>query len=705
MDAKETLAGRSTHLDVFAAGSGGRWVAAGRAAWVLVAALTLGLFVLGLPHRYVLLADRLVEVRRSGEIPPFIERWVFTELYPAFVLGIEAGFVILMALAAAVILWRGAAGRMTWLVSVALVSYAGFASPILGTLAREQPVWSAAVDAQVVVGMVSSIAALFVFPDGRFVPSWARYVFLAWIAWGLAAHFYFMPFVTDPGSLSLAVYLVPAIVFNVVVVGVQIYRYLRVSSQEERRRTKWVVGALSVGVAAYCVLEVSRVFASSALRDDLWLFLHLAIVFPLYQAVLAIIPVCILFALLRRGLFGADVLVNRALVYGALTLCVVGVYALVVGYLGNLFRVEDSLAVSLAATGIIAVAFSPLRDRLQRAANRLMYGERDEPYAVLSRLSRRLESSLAPEAVLPAIVETVAHSLKCPHAAVSLRLEDRFETAAEHGSPVGDPLSLPLVYNNETVGLLEVSPRGGSEPFGPADRRLLEDLARQAGVAAHAVRLTADLQRSRERLVTAREEERRRLRRDLHDGVGPRLAALTLKIETARNRLAHDPTAADLLSDLAERSREAVTDVRRSVHALRPPILDELGLIPALRETAAHFGRGFSVEAPDDLPPFPAAVEVAAYRIAQEAMTNVVRHAAARTCAVSLDLDEEAGVLRLLVEDDGRGMEPAVPGVGLHSMRERAEELGGTCVVRPGPAGGTRVHAGLPIGRHRVEGA
>ncbi|MGH3147092.1 MAG: sensor histidine kinase, partial [Rubrobacter sp.] len=217
----------------------------------------------------------------------------------------------------------------------------------------------------------------------------------------------------------------------------------------------------------------------------------------------------------------------------------------------------------------------------------------------------------------------------------------------------------------------------------------------------HAVRLTADLQRSRERLVTAHEEERRRLRREFHDGIGPQLAALTLKIETARNRLSHDPAADVLLSDLATRARSAVADVRGAVHDLRPPTLDELGLIPALRETAAQYsqnGLRVFVKSPGEFPPLPAAVEVAAYRIAQEALTNVVRHASARSCAVRFDLDEETGVLRLEVEDDGRGIgEDRGSGVGLFSMRERAEELGGTCVVGPSSTGGTRVRAELPF--------
>src|SRR5262249_52540129 len=176
----------------------------------------------------------------------------------------------------------------------------------------------------------------------------------------------------------------------------------------------------------------------------------------------------------------------------------------------------------------------PLRGWLQRGVNRLMYGQRDEPYAVVARLGRRLESTLAPEAVLVAIVETVAQALKLPYAAILLKQGERFTPAAVYGSPVEGPRPLPLAYQAEPVGQLVLGPRQRGETFTPADRHLLEDLARQVGLAAHAVRLTDDLQRSRERLVTAREEERRRLRRDLHDGLGPALGSLTLQLDTPR---------------------------------------------------------------------------------------------------------------------------------------------------------------------------
>jgi hypothetical protein len=194
---------------------------------------------------------------------------------------------------------------------------------------------------------------------------------------------------------------------------------------------------------------------------------------------LLLIPLSIGIAMLRHQLFDVDVLINRTLVYGALTACVIGLYVLVVGYLGVLFRTGGNLAISLLATGLVAVLFQPLHNRLQHGINRLMYGERDDPYTVLSRLGQRLEATLAPEAVLTTIVQTVKESLKLPYAAIALRQDDAFAVAAAVGIPVDNALRLPLVYQNEMVGHLILAPRAPGESFSPADRRLLEDLARR----------------------------------------------------------------------------------------------------------------------------------------------------------------------------------------------------------------------------------
>jgi signal transduction histidine kinase len=210
-----------------------------------------------------------------------------------------------------------------------------------------------------------------------------------------------------------------------------------------------------------------------------------------------------------------------------------------------------------------------------------------------------------------------------------------------------------------------------------------------------------ELQRSREGLVSAREEERRRLRRDLHDGVGPQLAALMLELETASDLVSDNHEASALMAKLSKRAREIVSDVRHSVHALRPPALDELGLVEALREGAIQYGPAglrVSVEDPEELSQLPAAVEVACYRVVQEALANVVRHARASHCSIRIRLDEEACALSVEVEDDGRGIrDDDRAGVGMISMRERTEELGGRCTVRPLAGGGTLVRALLPF--------
>jgi signal transduction histidine kinase len=344
-----------------------------------------------------------------------------------------------------------------------------------------------------------------------------------------------------------------------------------------------------------------------------------------------------------------------------------------------------------------------------------MYGERDDPYVVLSRLGQRLEGTLAPEAVLPTVVATVREVLRLPYVAIYLKHDlDAFKIVAESASPTlrsegealrvpgmeSDGMCAPLVHQGETVGYIVLGPRAPGEAFSPTDRRLLDDLARQAGVAVHAVRLTADLQRSRERLVTAREEESRRLRRDLHDGLGSQLAALHLRAGTLRGVIPHDLAAADAgVVELQAEIRAAIADIRRLVYELRPPALDELGLAGALRGLAAQCtaadGLQVRLDVPEQLPPLPAAVEVAAYRIAQEALTNVVRHARAHTCEIRLMLADD---LRLEIKDDGIGLSPEPhAGVGLRSMHERAAELGGTWAVETASGGGARVRVRLPL--------
>ncbi|MGH3087445.1 MAG: histidine kinase [Rubrobacteraceae bacterium] len=567
------------------------------------------------------------------------------------------------------------------------------------------PVAAAAVGSAGWVAWVALTPLLMLlFPDGR-LPS-SRWRFVAWITVAAgAACVVLAPFM--PGQSGVASVENPFgvggwigdAIMALVVAGVfvifgctilsafsLVFRFRRAEGTQ-RRQIKWFAYAA-------VILGGSLVFSGFLGRDlpGVWDAVFEA-------ATLSGLYVAVGIAIFRHRLYDIDLIINRTLVYGVLSACVVGIYVLVVGYLGAVFQTGRSLAISLVAAGLVAVLFAPLRDRLQRGANRLMYGERDDPYAVISRLGERMEATLEPEAVLPTIALTLREALKLPYAAIELREGNEPFVAAEEGSPTKEEIRLPLAHHGEEIGALLLAPRPGEDGFSPADRRLLEDLARQAGAAAHAVRLTKDLQRSRERLVSTREEERRRLRRDLHDGLGPALGSLPMKLDVASDMIENDPTAARaLLHSLKKQTRSATSDVRRLVHELRPPALDELGLAGAIREVAAQQnGLRVTVEAPENIPPLPAAVEVAAYRIAGEAMANAARHAHASRCEVRLALDD--GSLRLEISDDGCGIgEDRGFGVGLHSMRERAEELGGTFGVGASAEGGATVRASLPLG-------
>jgi signal transduction histidine kinase len=419
-------------------------------------------------------------------------------------------------------------------------------------------------------------------------------------------------------------------------------------------------------------------------------------------AVEVLLAAAIALAILRYGLYAIDLVVSRTLVYGGLTVVLGLVYVSVVALAQDVIH-SDVLG-SVPAAILVALLFAPARAWLQRASDRLLFGAREDPYAVIASVSRGLAT---PDlgAVLPALAQTIAETLKLPSVAIELDREDGAAVVAQTGAPRGEPVVLVLRHAGERVGRLLLGPRSPGERFTARELRLFTDIARQAAVAAYAVRLTEDLQRSRGELVAAREEERRRLRRDLHDGLGPTLAGISLQVATARVLAKRDPAAADaLLGRLVEESQAAIADVRRLVYALRPPALDELGLVPALRMQADRFpGLAVAVVAPESLERLPAAVEVAVYRIATEALTNVSRHAAASHCTITLGVN---GGVELEVRDDGAGMAAGwQPGVGVASIRERAAELGGSCTITGADGGGTCIVARLPLGTSAAAGA
>ena len=694
----------------------GRPLLIARAAWVAVAVSSVGLFVAAIPAELAQLrVPCSTAVCVTGQLPPsglraLQDLGLSVGSFAAYSVAMDVVLAAVYGVVAALIFWRKSDDRMGLFVSLALLTFGTATFTFtMAALAARHPAWEVPVAFLHFLGAASFGLFLYVFPDGRFVPRWVRWVALVWLGWQLAEHL-FPRWVSEPNAWQSATETVVWLGALGTVIYSQVYRYRRTSNAVQRQQIKWVVFGISVAFAGFLGINIALAASGAeAPKSPGALAAYLIGYSFISYLIVLLIPVTIGIAVLRHHLFDIDVVINRTLVYGALTVSVVGLYVLVVGGLGMLLQTRENFIVSLLAAGLVAVLFAPLRNRLQRGVNHLLYGERDEPYTVLSHLGHRLETTLAPDTALRAIVQTVVQALKLPHAAITLYQGGESVVAAEYGTPVGESVILPLAYQRDLVGQLILTPRSPGEEFTPSDRRLLDDLARQAGVVVHTLRLTADLQRSRERLVSSREEERRRLRRDLHDGLGPQLAAQTLKVGSARSLYPRDPAAADgLLAELEADMEAALADVRRLVYDLRPPALDELGLAGAIREAAAQYGAArmtespdyarrldISVDAPERSRSLPAAVEVAAYRVAQEALTNVVRHAEARNCIIRLSFD---GALELEVTDDGVGLpEDRHAGVGLTSMRERAVELGGTCIIEPMQGGGTRVLARLPL--------
>ncbi|MBV9613884.1 MAG: sensor histidine kinase [Ktedonobacteraceae bacterium] len=622
--------------------------------------------------------------------------------YAAYWMAVNLVFALVYCAVAAFIAWCKPTDRVALFASFSLIVMGASFPYIPNALAAAFPIWRLPVALLDALGLPSLTAFLLLFPNGHFVPGWTR-----WMAVGFAV--LYIPGTLFPGSilsfthwprlftLPMPLAWLGALVFS------QIYRYRRVSTPQERQQTKWVVFGATIALLGF----LGFAFFPLAVLPLFFPLQHLALLPSVLlitgvYLILLLIPLTIAIAILRYRLWDIDLIINRTLVYGGLSAGIIGFYVFLVTALGTLLRAEGNLLISLFATGLVAVLFQPLREMLQRSVNRLLYGQRDEPYTVITRLSQRLKGTLEPEAVLSTIVETVAQALKLPYAAILWKQEETFELAASYGRPAGEPVTLPLVHQAETIGQLQLAPRAPGEAFTPADARLLDELARQAGLAAHAVRLAADLQKARERLVLAREEERRRLRRDLHDGVGPTLASLSQRIDTACHLVSRDPDAAIVqLRNLKAQIKSTIGDIRRVVYALRPPVLDELGLVSAIREHVLQLqeanGLQISIEAPADVPLLPAAVEVAAYRIILEALTNVERHAHAQHCLVRLELVDEQ-CLGISIADDGRGLpDDYRAGVGITSMRERVAELGGEFTISAKPGGGTHVQVRFPL--------
>ena len=403
------------------------------------------------------------------------------------------------------------------------------------------------------------------------------------------------------------------------------------------------------------------------------------------------VPVAVGVAMFQRRLYDVQRAARGSLTFLALSVVLAGLYALVVGGVGVMLRDRGTPWLPWVAAGVVAVAFAPLRDSLQRGVTRLTYGRWSTPAEVLADTGRRLADAADDRTLLAALTTELVDGLGLDHAEI---LDASGRTLARAGGDGELTERLGLTAYGESVGALLWAGR----PLRPGHRLLLEDLARQIGGAVHTTALVDSLHRAREELVLAREQERRRLRNDLHDGLGPSLAGLGFQVDAVSNLLAAGDDPAEEIRRLRDGLRQTVVEVRRIVEGLRPPVIDDLGLFGAVAELGRQLvdgtGLAMTLDLPDDRPALPAAVEVAAYRVTQEALTNVVRHARATTCRLSGSLAPDAVVIA--VADDGVGGAAPGRGVGMVSMRERAREIGGDVEVSCREQG-TTVTVRLPL--------
>jgi two-component system, NarL family, sensor kinase len=597
----------------------------------------------------------------------------------------------------AILAWHRPANPIGWLFAAGgLLQGVAAAAPPLGTLAAQagmaEPVLRVAATLFVyswpwAIGACVPLA-LVLFPDGR--PPSRRW----W--WAVVAIAATAPlFVLEMGAA-------PAPVADDVPLA-----YLTVPFYD-RLAPLWLVAEARTG-AAYLLGLVALALRyrrgdETTRRQLLWLLLAMIAVIAalLPWGLVAGTPVAVLFAVplipaaitlavVRHQLLDIRLVISRAVAWLLLSLAVVVVYGVLVAVLER--AVSSSLGGSAVATVILVLLAAPVLPRLQRLVDRALYGDRANPARVVSRLGAQLAT---PDAGLHGVVASIRSALRLPYAA----LETDAAVLAVDGTPGEHLVTLPLTYGGRETGRLVLGPRRGERLLGEADRRVLELLATPLAVAVHATVLSEEVQTSRVRLVETREEERRRLRRELHDGLGPALTGIAFTADAAANLLAEPERVEPLLTSLRRDARHALADVRRVTEELRPPALDELGLAGALQQRAeqlrwrADGARLVTVvDVPAELPELPAAVEVAAYRIATEALTNVVRHSDAGHATVQLTVGR---TLVLVVADDGSRGEPWTPGIGLHAMQERAAELGGTCTATPTPAGG-RIRAEIPV--------
>ncbi len=678
------------------------WLQVGRLVWLGIASLMVVLLFLAIGPRYQNMmapyAGETFDFFRAS-IPSFIEIGISQQslaLFTVFTEGAQLAFFIGLGW----LMFRKLPNQIFPLfTSVVFMGYAAGSTYLLNPLADIHPAFGVIENLIQTVTIISLPFFFFLFPNGKFAPSWSVYFAIGWgiltVSWFIFPNMVGNMLYEDVAWRTPVLSLVIIAIMFQSGLAAQLYRYFKVSTHEEKLQTKWVV----LGIFFFCTCSGIRFAISPSIEGvpQLW---ELSLSWITSYATL-LMPIAITFALFRYRLWQIDRILSHTLVYTILILILLVIYLLVIiGF--QYFLGTGNIAINFAVTILVALLFQPLYQRIDQAINQFFFGERNNPIKVLGQIGDRLEKALSPADVLPAIVDTIYSTLRVPYVAITVKQKNHYRVQEEKGkleeTTTDDLLRLRLNYQGEEVGQLWVSPRTSADPFNQQDEQLLNTIASQAGTAVHAVQLTDALQDSRQRIVTTREEERKRLQRDLHDGLGPALAAQIFRLGAARGLLETNPQAADnLLGDLEKGLEATMNDIRRLVYGLRPLALDQLGLIGAIQSFVDQNKSTIPIELelPDQLPHINAATEVAAYRIVQTAVDNVIKHAEATQGKVTLITGKN---LLIKIDDDGIGVDNQQQlGVGLTSIRERAEELGGELRVIALRPTGTSIRVNLPL--------
>jgi signal transduction histidine kinase len=516
------------------------------------------------------------------------------------------------------------------------------------------------------------------------------------------------------------VFLIPLIPVCILGCAVSLVRRFRRSTGVERVQLKWLTSAAAAVAAVFFLmmaLSIPEIFFGAEAPS--WLnFLGAVSPFSF-----ALIPIAAGFAILKHRLYDIDVVVNKTVVFGALAGFITLVYVAIVVGIGHAIGSGDkpNLGLSILATAVVAIAFQPVRDRVQHFANRLVYGQRATPYEVLSRFSDKVADTYATEEVLPKMARTVAEGTGAAHAEVWLRSQDALRSAAawptggaSHSGRLalsdgqlpsfsGIDKAIPVRHQGELLGALTVTKPAG-EPLTPAEDKLLSDLASQAGLVLRNVGLTSELlarleelKASRQRLVAAQDQERRRLERDLHDGAQQHLVALKTRLALAQRLTERDPAKAEqLIANLEQEADEALDTLRDLARGIYPPVLAAQGLDAALRAQASKTPLDVEVRA-EGISRYPQEVEAAIYFCCLEALQNVAKYANAHHATITLG--HRADEVTFSVMDDGVGFDPdaTAKGSGTQNMADRVAAMGGTLTVASTPGAGTIVSASLPV--------